>query len=53
MTLLMNSSTRLWNRADELLNQGIELTRSLTAELNPVVLHEEGLQLPPSGSPTI
>ncbi|MCH9655467.1 MAG: PAS domain S-box protein [Planctomycetes bacterium] len=30
-------------RADELLNQGIELTRSLTAELNPVVLHEEGL----------
>lgn len=31
------------NRADELLNQGIEITRSLTAELNPVVLHEEGL----------
>ncbi|QDT26193.1 Sensor protein FixL [Gimesia panareensis] len=30
-------------RADELLNQGIEITRSLTAELNPVVLHEEGL----------
>ncbi|QDV48365.1 PAS domain S-box protein [Gimesia fumaroli] len=30
-------------RAGELLNQGIELTRSLTAELNPVVLHEEGL----------
>lgn len=30
-------------RADELLNQGIEVTRSLTAELNPVILHEEGL----------
>lgn len=30
-------------RADELLNQGLEITRSLTAELNPVVLHEEGL----------
>tara|TARA_R110002111_G_scaffold227346_2_gene288933 strand:+ start:62482 stop:63966 length:1485 start_codon:yes stop_codon:yes gene_type:complete len=30
-------------RADELLNQGIEITRSLTAELNPIVLHEEGL----------
>ncbi|QDT88771.1 PAS domain S-box protein [Gimesia algae] len=30
-------------RADELLSQGIELTRSLTAELNPVALHEEGL----------
>lgn len=30
-------------RADELLNQGIEITRSLTAELNPVVLHENGL----------
>lgn len=30
-------------RADELLNQGIELTRSLTAELNPVVLYEDGL----------
>lgn len=32
-------------RADELLNQSIEVTRSLTAELNPVVLHEEGLAL--------
>ncbi|QDU10024.1 PAS domain S-box protein [Gimesia aquarii] len=30
-------------RADELLSQGIEVTRSLTAELNPVILHEEGL----------
>ncbi|MFH1303234.1 MAG: PAS domain S-box protein [Planctomycetota bacterium] len=30
-------------RADELLNQGIEITRSLTAEMNPIVLHEEGL----------
>ncbi|MCA9023017.1 MAG: PAS domain S-box protein, partial [Planctomycetaceae bacterium] len=32
-------------RADELLNQSIEVTRSLTAELNPVVLHEEGLAM--------
>ncbi|WP_417377734.1 PAS domain S-box protein [Gimesia sp.] len=32
-------------RADELLNQSIEVTRSLTAELNPVVLHEEGLAI--------
>lgn len=32
-------------RADELLNQSIEVTRSLTAELNPVVLHEEGLPM--------
>jgi len=32
-------------RADELLNQSIEVTRSLTAELNPVVLHEEGLTM--------
>lgn len=31
------------SRADELLNQSIEITRSLTAELNPIVLHEEGL----------
>lgn len=31
------------SRADELLNEGIEVTRSLTAELNPVVLHDEGL----------
>jgi len=40
---LVEAVKQTLTRADELLNQGIELTRSLTAELNPVVLHEDGL----------